>query len=62
MGADDFKIDHKFSLDKALFQVSDAVYVSVIEWIARNYLDPLLSELSEEKPMTTYKYGRRKER
>ena len=57
MGADDFKIDHKLSLNKARFGFGDAVCVSVVEWIARNYLDPLLSELSTSRPTTAYEYG-----
>lgn len=40
MGAGDFKI-HISSLNQALFGFGDAVCVPVIEWIARNYLNPL---------------------
>jgi len=39
MGADDFKIT--VPLNQALFGFGDAVCVPVIEWIARNYLNPL---------------------
>jgi DNA (cytosine-5)-methyltransferase 1 len=39
MGADDFII--KASLNQALFGFGDAVCVPVIEWIARNYLNPV---------------------
>ena len=45
MGADDYNIDCKLSLNKALFGFGDAVCVSVIKWIADNYLNPLLEEL-----------------
>lgn len=43
MGADDYRIAVK--ADQALFGFGDAVCVPVIEWIARHYLDPLVSEL-----------------
>jgi DNA (cytosine-5)-methyltransferase 1 len=33
------------SANKALFGFGDAVCVAVIEWIALNYLEPLLSEM-----------------
>ena len=39
MGADKFVI--KASLNQALFGFGDAVCVPVIEWIARNYLNPV---------------------
>lgn len=39
MGADEFVI--KASLNQALFGFGDAVCVPVIEWIARNYLNPV---------------------
>lgn len=42
MGADDFKIT--VSANQALFGFGDAVCVPVIEWIARNYLNPLWQE------------------
>lgn len=57
MGADDFKIDRELSLNKALFGFGDAVCVSVVEWIARNYLEPLLAEVSSSIPISSYKYG-----
>lgn len=47
MGADDYNIDSSLSLNKALFGFGDAVCVSVIEWIARNYLNPLSEELMD---------------
>ena len=42
MGADDFTIN--VSLNQALFGFGDAVCVPVIEWIARNYLNPVWEE------------------
>jgi len=42
MGADDFKL--KVPLNQALFGFGDAVCVPVIEWIARNYLNPVWEE------------------
>lgn len=49
MGADDFML--KAPLNQALFGFGDAVCVPVIEWIARNYLNPLWSqEYAQEKP------------
>ena len=44
MGADDFKIT--VPLNQALFGFGDAVCVPVIEWIARNYLNPIWEEHS----------------
>ncbi len=44
MGASHFKINA--SLNQALFGFGDAVCVPVIEWIAENYLDPLVEESS----------------
>ena len=43
MGADDFKIT--VPMNQALFGFGDAVCVPVIEWIANNYLNPVLEEL-----------------
>ncbi len=43
MGADDFPID--VSVNQALFGFGDAVCVPVIEWIALNYLNPLVNKL-----------------
>jgi DNA (cytosine-5)-methyltransferase 1 len=43
MGADDFTINAP--LNQALFGFGDAVCVPVIEWIAVNYLNPLVNEL-----------------
>jgi DNA (cytosine-5)-methyltransferase 1 len=42
MGADGYKLDDKLSLNDALFGFGDAVCVSVIQWIAENYLEPLV--------------------
>ncbi len=52
MGADDFAI--KASLNQALFGFGDAVCVSVIRWIADNYLTPVWIEnyASEKIPET----------
>jgi DNA (cytosine-5)-methyltransferase 1 len=50
MGIDNFAL--KVPLNQALFGFGDAVCVPVIEWIARNYLSPVWSELyAEEKPV-----------
>jgi DNA (cytosine-5)-methyltransferase 1 len=43
MGADDYRISG--SLNQALFGFGDAVCVPVIEWIAENYLNPVINEL-----------------
>jgi DNA (cytosine-5)-methyltransferase 1 len=43
MGADDYKIS--VPQNQALFGFGDAVCVSVIEWIAKNYLNPIVEEL-----------------
>ena len=60
MGADAFKIDPDLSLNKALFGFGDAVCVSVVEWIAINYLEPLRKELHESRATAAYEYGKRK--
>lgn len=59
MGADEYML--KVSLNQALFGFGDAVCVPVIEWIARNYLNPLwIQEYAEEKkpihPETSVNY------
>ena len=59
MGADAFKIDPGLSLNKALFGFGDAVCVSVVEWIASSYLEPLRKELCESRD-TAYEYGKRR--
>lgn len=41
---DEYKID--VTDNRALFGFGDAVCVSVVEWIARNYLNPLVAELT----------------
>ncbi|MBM2812063.1 MAG: DNA-cytosine methyltransferase [Chloroflexi bacterium] len=43
MGADDFKITA--TANQALFGFGDAVCVRVIEWIAQNYLNPVVNEM-----------------
>ena len=52
MGADNFKVD--FPLNQALFGFGDAVCVPVIEWIAENYLNPLLNEMLRGRPLYPY--------
>lgn len=44
MGADGYVID--VPLNQALFGFGDAVCVPVVAWLARNYLNPLLAELT----------------
>lgn len=46
MGADDYKIET--SLNHALFGFGDAVCVPVVEWLSRNYLNPLAEEWSRD--------------
>jgi len=62
MGADDFKMDEHLPLNKALFGFGDAVCVSVVEWIAHHYLNPLLAELMSSEPEKSIKYGATKKR
>ena len=50
MGADDFTIN--VSLNQALFGFGDAVCVPVIEWIARNYLNPVWEENYAKQEVT----------
>lgn len=45
MGADDYKIN--VPLNQALFGFGDAVCVPVIQWIAKNYLNPALEEIRD---------------
>jgi len=45
MGADDYTI--AASMNKALFGFGDAVCVPVVEWIAKNYLNPLIEEMRD---------------
>jgi len=47
MGADDFVI--RAPLNQALFGFGDAVCVSVISWIAENYLNPLVRSASSNQ-------------
>ena len=50
MGADDFVLN--VSLNQALFGFGDAVCVPVIEWIAKNYLNPVLEvNFTIQKPL-----------
>jgi DNA (cytosine-5)-methyltransferase 1 len=46
MGADHYRLDSNLPLNKALFGFGDAVCVSVVEWIATHYLNPLWDDLS----------------
>jgi len=47
MGADNFTISAP--LNQALFGFGDAVCVPVIEWIAKNYLNPILEERLQQQ-------------
>lgn len=49
MGADEFTIN--VPQNQALFGFGDAVCVPVIEWIAENYLNPLVNEMMRGKPL-----------
>src|SRR2546425_13020412 len=51
MGADDYRISG--SLNQALFGFGDAVCVPVIEWIAENYLNPVVNELLHRRVLRT---------
>lgn len=52
MGADGFPIT--VSLNQALFGFGDAVCVDAVEWIARNYLNPIMAELEAAQPAVRY--------
>lgn len=56
MGAGDFNLPAHLNINQALFGFGDAVCVDVIEWIALNYINPLLEDLdiqvSNEKTQT----------
>jgi DNA (cytosine-5)-methyltransferase 1 len=49
MGANDFVVN--VPLNRALFGFGDAVCVPVIDWISRNYLNPLLKEIRTRQKM-----------
>lgn len=49
MGADDYKITAP--QNQALFGFGDAVCVSVIEWIAKHYLNPVIAELLRSRAL-----------
>jgi DNA (cytosine-5)-methyltransferase 1 len=53
MGVDDYTIT--VSLNQALFGFGDAVCVPVIEWIAKYYLNPVVTELIHQHPMRVCK-------
>lgn len=46
MGADDFKIEAP--PNQALFGFGDAVCVSVVEWIAKHYFNPLIKRMAND--------------
>jgi len=52
MGADGFPIT--VSLNQALFGFGDAVCVDAVEWIARNYLSPVMAEFEATQPAARY--------
>lgn len=52
MGADDFPI--ACPLNQALFGFGDAVCVHAIDWIAVNYLNPALGELTDSESIFAY--------
>lgn len=49
MGADDYKLT--VPVNQALFGFGDAVCVPAIQWIARHYLNPLVTELLRGSPL-----------
>lgn len=57
MGAPDFRIDPERSLNQALFGFGDAVCVSVVEWISKNYLSQLLDEIEAGSYSEAVSYG-----
>ncbi len=55
MGAGEYNLPPSLNLNQALFGFGDAVCVDVIEWIALNYLNPVIDELNSQP-----KYGTRR--
>ena len=55
MGADDYFISG--NANEALFGFGDAVCVPVVTWIAENYLNPLLTELSKSTDYHHVEHG-----
>jgi DNA (cytosine-5)-methyltransferase 1 len=55
MGAPDYKLGADISLNQALFGFGDAVCVSVVEWIANNYLNPVFQDLYATKKVVAKK-------
>ena len=53
MGAADFPVN--VPLNQALFGFGDAVCADVVEWVARNVLNPALAELA--MPAAARRYG-----
>lgn len=44
MGADDYRVNPKLSHNQVLFGFGDAVCVPALEWIGKNYLNPILRQ------------------
>jgi DNA (cytosine-5)-methyltransferase 1 len=57
MGADDYHISPSIPLNQALYGFGDAVCVPVVEWIAKYYLNPLVSELIRGRPLHPTRKG-----
>jgi DNA (cytosine-5)-methyltransferase 1 len=57
MGADDYVI--RVAGNQALFGFGDAVCVPVVEWIAKHYLNPLVSELLRGKVLKCFEPERK---
>lgn len=55
MGADDFVISGSFN--ESLYGFGDAVCVPVVNWIAENYLNPLLAEINQPIFDNMIEYG-----
>lgn len=55
MGAPDYCLAPDISLNQALFGFGDAVCVSVVEWIASNYLNPVFEDLYATQKVLTKK-------
>lgn len=62
MGADEFRMNSTLALNKALFGFGDAVCVSVVEWIALHYLNPVLASMQSLEQEKTVTYGTIKKR
>jgi DNA (cytosine-5)-methyltransferase 1 len=53
MGAPDFKLEEDASLTQHLWGFGDAVCAPVMEWLAENYLSPILNESEKRLPMAS---------